>query len=160
MSGTGLTGTYVPSGSTESQFVATFSNESEVPNMLSLTNTDYTAGLGFLAPDNSIVSGIYFPAIYGGLVFTPIPGTPDPASYLGGFPGTYNYSSTYLWAYESPWSVSNPSISGSIRTTNGEILVNITSVTITSIPEPSTYPIIAGLGALGFVAWKRRKVAA
>ena len=35
----------------------------------------------------------------------------------------------------------------------------IDSVTVSAIPEPSTYAMLAGLGALGLAAWRRRQMA-
>jgi len=35
-----------------------------------------------------------------------------------------------------------------------------TSLTISAIPEPSTYATFAGIAALGLIAWRRRRLAA
>jgi hypothetical protein len=63
---------------------------------------------------------------------------------------------------------------GSLALTNGDVIrfavgsggngyfhdIVQLSATISAVPEPSTYAALAGLGALAFVAWRRRRVAA
>jgi hypothetical protein len=43
------------------------------------------------------------------------------------------------------------------QATSYSLRTNIASLEVTAVPEPSTYAALAGLLALGFVAWRRRR---
>lgn len=72
-----------------------------------------------------------------------------PATYFGSYAGTY-----------TGFSGSNDTVRIYDISNNLVGTFAVTSVAIGAVPEPSTYAALAGLAALGFVAWRRRQRAA
>lgn len=72
-----------------------------------------------------------------------------PSSYFASYVGTY-----------TGFTGGDDTIS--IRDTSNAVVGSfaVTGVSISAVPEPSTYAALAGLAALGFVAWRRRQRAA
>lgn len=57
--------------------------------------------------------------------------------------------------------VTAPTVEGiGIQSYYQPITTTFDNLTVTAIPEPSTYAALAGMAALGFAAWRRRKTAA
>ena len=102
-------------------------------------------------------------------ILTEVP-SPDPEYGwldMGGSNVTSNYSSEfYGWmisGLESPYTDGSGSFyfEALDAVPNGQLGMRPASWTIsgTSVPEPSTYAALAALGALGFAASRRRRVA-
>lgn len=81
--------------------------------------------------------------------WTMAPSGTAPSSYFAGYAGTY-----------TGFSGGTDSVK-IYNTASAEVgSFNVTSVTISAVPEPSTYAAMLGLAALGFVGWRRRKLSA
>jgi hypothetical protein len=85
------------------------------------------------------------------------------------------FSSLASDANTATWELSSVSLTLPTNTTYIAVMVSAIStgnilnyptgyyadnVTLTAVPEPSTYAVLAGLGALGLAAWRRRKAPA
>lgn len=149
VAGDGLAGTWVePSaGVNPNQSADPFSEliASTSSPALKLFGGADVSNVGLTAA-GSPVKWIWFSANYTGLTFTNITSTlTDPNSYFADFTGDYAASST---------------TTGWIHASGGDAFFTINSLSVTAsvsaIPEPSTYAAWAGLGALGFAAWRRR----
>lgn len=66
--------------------------------------------------------------------------------------------SDYLSAYAGDYSVSSTGGSTAFNTAQGTFYYTITSMTISAVPEPSSYAAMAGLLVLGLVMWRRYRV--
>lgn len=91
----------------------------------------------------------------------------DSAVYKGFWSSfTLNTASTADLAYDSFTGAFNGDVTGFILSTapgTATITISLDSLSAVSavaVPEPSTYASLAGVAALGFVAYRRRRVAA
>lgn len=81
--------------------------------------------------------------------WTMAPSGTAPSTYFAGYAGTYTGFS------------GGTDLVKIYNTAGAEVVsFNVTSVTISAVPEPSTYAAMLGLAALGFVGWRRRKLSA
>lgn len=96
--------------------------------------------------NGNIVSDIYVGANFNGLNFDfPSQSLPVATTYFSAYLGTYTLNATYGHYF----TIQNV----------GQIDFTPTSLTISAVPEPSTYAAIFGALALGLVVWKRRRAA-
>ena len=138
--GTGLSGAWSRPNATNA---APFSKLYAFNNSLQLIAA-CDAGVTGLTVNGVAMRSLELNATYTGLDFSAITGgsLPDPTAFFSTVPGTYIATSTSLSAI-------NDSLSNIVTFT-------VTSLTISSIPEPSVCAVAAALGAFGFVAWRRR----
>jgi hypothetical protein len=105
---------------------------------------------GYYGANNSTVV-----SASGAEVFYDISFTYDPTA--GSLTGTFgSISATYTIATADLLGVA-PSIGITTRTSTTGTATRFDDLTISAIPEPSTYAALAGLATLGFVAFRRRR---
>ncbi|MCF7689567.1 MAG: PEP-CTERM sorting domain-containing protein [Cephaloticoccus sp.] len=140
VSGTGVSGTFDRSTGVD----ANVQLQVTAPSQLSLQFL-YTAPVGLTVNSQSIVN-ITASATYDGLTFDTSGSAPTPTEYFSAYVGSYNANwtsgSTGVYSYNF-----GPSV-----------YVTINSMTISSVPEPSTYAALAGMLVLGLTCWRRRLV--
>ena len=98
------------------------------------------------------VAFVYFWGDFTGLNFSNITGAtlPNPNVYFAGFTASYSPTSAGFFGW--------------IRTTDfDQALFTVNSLSITqsvsAVPEPATYAVLAGVAALGLAFWRRRNSA-
>jgi hypothetical protein len=108
----------------------------------------YTESMGLTFGGNN-VTYIYAIGRFTGLSFDFTSETlPDATTYFSANLGTYSFIEG-----------TSPNSAFFYDGASGDILFTPTSLTISAVPEPSTYAAILGALALGLVAWKRRRAA-
>jgi hypothetical protein len=78
------------------------------------------------------------------------------SSFTTGVPSTVDLT----FASDSGFDGTATAIAFSTGGSGSNLAASLDSLTLTAIPEPSTYASIAGVAMLGFVAYRRRRVAA
>jgi|GEM_PF-6816348 PEP-CTERM putative exosortase interaction domain len=136
-----VTGTFTRSISPYSQVIVRNSTF-----MLNVATLEGSVGLASL-DGTDVGLSVYiwnFPDIEGRPVFA-FPNTfVEPNSYFSDYIGSYVAVGTL-----SVWDLAD--------TSTAVISLDVTQFTISAIPEPSTYAILAGAGVLGFALLRRRK---
>lgn len=142
--GNGLGGSFVPSatnpgsyifnGSMSSDFIIGTTNPSLTVGMTTLSGTPLSylnaSGISLTLSPAASFTGSYV----------------DPTTYFGARPGVYNVTA------------SNPlRLYGLGAGGNQLAAFTLNQVTISAIPEPSTYAAIAGAAMLGLAVWQRRR---
>jgi hypothetical protein len=84
-----------------------------------------------------------------------------------GFTGTGDYQMSVAGAPEGLWVVGDRYVGSSdngaswfVSSPGNYYAISISGSAVSAIPEPSTYAVLAGLGALGLALWRRRKTRA
>jgi hypothetical protein len=142
ISGTGVTGTFArPSDTPGAPY--SFVQYSTSGGLEAYFGTEGVAPLTLKSPDGLVTLNRIEIQILGGTLPTFIdPGSQVPlTSFFQNYTGTYSGFSTTNYLNV------------------GNNTFNVTSVTISVVPEPSTYSALLGLGALAFVIVRRRKQA-
>lgn len=167
VSGTGLQGTYAQTvaapNSVNSSLVAYSSRTADLAVSANIDNDPDLVNGGFLANydgDTGLkmlngTNGISSVAIYSLTISSP--------SFLStGFDSHY-VDPNVFWRNNL---VSNTTASGNVYLTpygnSSSIAFTVTALSIadaSAVPEPATYATLAGLAALGLVAWRRRRAA-
>lgn len=110
----------------------------------------YTESMGLTFGGNN-VTYIYAIGHYTGLNFDFTSGTlPDATAYFSNYLGTYAYTEIPFFTQSSAVYYDGAS---------NDIFFTPTSLTISAVPEPSTYAAILGALALGLVVSRRRRTA-
>lgn len=142
--GTGLGGSFVPSATNPGSYIYNGAMSSDF--IIGTTTSGQTVGMTTLS--GTLLS--YFNA--SGMSFTLSPANNftgsyvDPTTYFGARPGVYSVTA------------SNPlRLYGAGA--GGDLLASFTvnQLTISAVPEPSTYAAIAGAAMLGVAVWRRRR---
>jgi len=142
VSGTGLGGTWSrPNASNTAPFSKILASS---PNALQLY-ASHEGGVTGLTVNGVALQSVDMNATYTGLAYPAFNGSslPDPTAFFSTLPGTYLAAST--------------STARIYDDLNNSVTFTITGLTISAIPEPSICAFTAALGALGFVAWRRRQ---
>lgn len=113
---------------------------------LNAGSSNYTDPTGLTFGANDVVD-IFTSATFTGLSFDLSSGTlPDANTYFAALAGTYSLDTNHGSFF-------------SVVGASDDIFFTPTSLTISAVPEPSTYAAFAGLAALGLVALRRRRAA-
>lgn len=149
ISGTGLGGAFIrPVGDPEdphSILRAGFTGTDFYFQATAETEQIVSQNIGLTTLASTAMASIHTIVIAGNLPSFAFPATyVNPNSYFATYNGTYSGFSTIILEIEN---TSNFLIAS----------FSVTSLTISAIPEPSTYAAIFGAAALGFVAYRRRQ---
>lgn len=162
LAGTGLSGSYTaPAGDDENSRLSYGKHMTFDRNILTLAAGTDDGTLGLTTPDNTAIAGLRveltnqvasFPAM----------------SYLASYQDPVTYFSTRVGTYTGPWTFETAG-GAPLDNTVGIYLkpedftakyeLAVTSLTISAIPEPSTYALLAGCVALGLGFWRKRRCA-
>jgi hypothetical protein len=138
--GTGLTGTFARATANANDPFAYVQALPPSPSQLTLNDGAETSNIGLLVG----ATGVNY-IVAGNL------------DWGASFPATGNYSS--LTSYFTPY-IGTHALSGGyldISLVGGSLIsFTATSLTISAVPEPSTYTVFAGLAVLGFGVMRRR----
>lgn len=154
--GTGLLGTYVrPLGNATDPF--SIAEAALSPHydprglyLVAATDQNVTQSIGVTTLSGTNISYLEVSVDDAALPSWTMAGTGTaPSTYFAGYAGTY-----------TGFSGTNDTVKMNDVSGNSILSFTVTSVGITAVPEPSTYAALAGLAALGFVGWRRRKSAA
>jgi hypothetical protein len=160
ITGNAVNGTYTqPTGSNDFSFVSFYGTTDVSARTFDLRAEDESLmpTMGLTTPNGSGIGRIEI-SIKGGSIpaFTYNPSYVDATGYFNGYLGTYS-GFTPGTPYTPTYMIIAGNDGDSVNYTQ-EFTVN--SLTISAIPEPSTYAALFGLAALGLVAWLRRRQSA
>lgn len=153
ISGTGINGTYVrPVADLYDPYSGFYISQSGSNYQLHISASAESTGSSMgLTKLNGAQAISAYTAITAGA-----PSFVMPGSYVEPFASGTGFFTSYVGTISSGLTgtvtLSDPSYNNTVFT--------VTSLTISAVPEPSTYAALAGLAALGFVAWRRRRAAA
>ncbi len=143
VTGTGLSGTWtrpVTDGSTAISYIDAYAAGGQLWLM---AGTVFGGDTGLTVGGQSFKT-LILGASYSGLDFSPVTGAlADPSDYFGNHLGSYGASSTNVAVLENG--------------IGGQVHFNISSIVISSIPEPSTYAALTGAFVLGGTFLMRRR---
>ncbi len=146
--GTGLLGSFVPSTTTPNSYI--------FQNSLSGGSDFQVSNGGTQNSGMTTLGGTPLSYVFGGNMNY----TLSPA---GGYPNTYNDPTTFYTARPGVYAVTAGSNPGPATLTlyglsnNNLAAFTVNQLTISAIPEPSTYAAIAGAAMLGLAVWQRRR---
>ncbi|MDI1318638.1 MAG: PEP-CTERM sorting domain-containing protein [bacterium] len=147
VTGTGLGGTWLtPTDGSQYSEIQAFNNSLSIYASFDGVGSIYT---GLTGPNGGVVKqlNLGFNLVMGTLT-APSGSLPDANTYFAGLLGTYTAGSQITSGVFS--------LTTRISNVDTTLYMTVQSLTISSaIPEPSTYAILFGLGALGLVGFRR-----
>lgn len=177
VSGSGLGGAYVAPTGADINSQLSYARHNTGRDILSLTAaTDDPTGLtspyiGLTTPNNTAIAELRMEVSNKiGSPLTPVTSFPA-LSYLSAFEDPVSYFSTRTGTYTGSWTFTQ-SGGAPLDNTVGIYLrvpgpgvdftakyeLAVTSITISAVPEPSTYAVLAGGAGLAIAVWRRRRV--